>query len=144
MEVKKIKKKSIMRYVLLGVFLVGLCFPYSTVEIPEMKIKAVNSDFQPVANFKLIQTTTLNRYSDEIIETKISDENGDVIFSEKSLFLPLLIRIILNFEANINNFIMPHGSETSAKAKIWSNEGSSYSWIYYYKSQKVAEYYVVR
>jgi hypothetical protein len=143
MEVSKVFAKSIIFYFLMGISLLGLFFPYSTVEIPEMKIKVVNVDFQPVANFKLIQTTTLNRFSEEIVETKISDKNGDVVFSEKSLFLPLAARLILNFEANLNNFIMPHGSEINAKAKIWSKESSSYNWIYYYKSQKVVEYYIV-
>lgn len=144
MEVRKIFTKSIIFYFLLGISLLVLCFPYSTVEIPEMKIKVVDSENQPIRNFELIQTTNLNKYSDEIVETQTSDENGDVVFSEKFLFLPLFARLILNFEANLNNFIMPHGSEINAKAKIWSKEGSSYSWIYYYKSKNIEKTYVVK
>jgi hypothetical protein len=135
--------KKYLFFILILLSLMSL-IPYSTVEIPELKIKVIDMNGVILPNVEVIQTWTTNKYLDEMSEIKASDLEGNVVFSERKLFVPIILRILIRSEETFSYLIMPHGSEHGARAKIWSKRGSSYDWLYYYPNGKMSEVLVIK
>ncbi len=132
-----------IKKLLLGIVLAVVLIPYPTMSIPEWRIRVVDKNMIPVKNVVVFQTWSHGSLLGESKDTLISNDEGYVIFPERNLFLPIIIRIPLRFLQLLNNLLMPHGSQIDGHAMVGSPEVGGISWLSYYGKGDLKETLVI-
>ena len=136
-------KEKRFRWITIGVLAVICLYPFKTTVVPRHRIKIVDKDGHPVS--KALARQGWGDYSAELnagsSEDQWSDENGYVIFPERSVRANLLKRglvLILNI-LQLN----PHASyRQSAYVIAWDPDGKSGS-IHYELNKPLPETIVI-
>lgn len=126
-------RRSTRLLLILGVAALVLFFPYKTTVVPEWKIKVVDERGRPFADVRVAQQWDHYSYRIGAIEEQYSDENGYVVFPERTVRVGLLYRFLRSCLAIL--LTLAHGS-TGAQATVWATTPESVSEFIKYEPGK--------
>ena len=112
--------------------------PYKTVSVPEWKIKVLKRDGQLAPQTEVSQSWWDYGVLDKKEEIRISDNEGNVIFPQRTFFSPLAVRGLLYFFDSVNNIVMMHGSIVGNTALVSANKTDS-NWLWYKQGSELKE-----
>ena|ERR1044072_301536 len=102
--------------ILAGIALV-LLFPYQTTVVPEWRIRVVDETGKPFAGARVRQEWRHYSYNVGDGDDRNADENGYVVFPERTFTAPLLYRVLRSGVAYL--LTLAHGS-IGIRASVWA------------------------
>lgn len=135
-------KVTLKIWICVAIIFIGvLCIPYSTTNVPEWKIRVIDSNGHSAPNIEVTQHWSFGRGSSEQRHSLVSDEQGYVVFPPRNLTQPLILRLLVISLENIENIVTPHGSVKGAKASIRTK--NSY-WLWWHEGGEMKDTLIIR
>lgn len=133
-----------MRRYIIFLVIVLMIFPFPTTIVPAWKLQVVEENGNICPNKRVTQNWA--HYSIYIgggnfqIEDRLTDEEGYVEFPERTVWAPLIWRIIGAIIANA--LVIAHGS-AGAQSSVWSSGLKDVAWISYKPYERLPDKIVV-